>query len=168
MSRIKKLVGAALALALLAAPAWAAPAQGAELTVQTVEVLGVPLALSAYTVYDENGYATNYVRLRDVAWAMQYTARRFNVGYDGSTVITTGEAYETVGGELTYPAALGTVQVYTAVLTVDGMGVQKEALFITQPGQTDGSFYYKLRDLGEAIGFGVGWSADRGVYLETE
>ena len=27
--------------------------------------------------------------------------------------------------------------------------------------------YYKLRDLGQALGFHVGWSAEQGVYIET-
>lgn len=169
MRGLKRWLGAALALTLLASTALVASAAPAgKLDAQTVEVLGVPLLFSTYTTYDENGYATNYIKLRDVAWGMQYTSRRFNVDYDGSTVITTGAEYQLVGGEVTYPAAAGSVQSYTAVLTVDGVGARVDALLITEPGQQDGSFYYKLRDLGEAIGFGVGWSPDRGVYLETE
>ena len=166
MRGAKRLLAAALCLALLAVPGGAAAA--GELSVQTVEVLGVPLVLSAYVDYDANGYATNYVRLRDVAWALQFTADRFDVSYDGSTVVTTGAEYQVVGTEVTYPTAVGTVTPYNAVLTVDGVGVQKEALLITQPGTQDGSFYYKLRDLGDAIGFGVGWSPDRGAYIETQ
>ncbi len=27
---------------------------------------------------------------------------------------------------------------------------------------------YKLRDLGQALGFNVGWSAEKGVYIETK
>lgn len=168
MRGMKKLLGAGLALGLLATSALAATAPSDKLDIQTVEVLGIPLVFSCYTVYDESGYATNYVKLRDVAWGLQFTSRRFDVTYDGSTVITTGAEYQVVGSEVTYPTAVGTVTPYTAVLTVDGVGVQKEALLVTQPGETDGSFYYKLRDLGDAIGFDVGWSPDRGVYIETE
>lgn len=169
MRGFKKLLGAALALTLLASTALVASAAPADrLDVQTVEVLGVPLVFSTYVTYDENGFATNYVKLRDVAWGLQFTSRRFDVSYDGSTVITTGAEYQLVGGEVTYPTAAGSVRPYTAVLTVDGVGAHVDALLITQPGQQDGSFYYKLRDLGDAIGFGVGWSPERGVYLETE
>ena len=32
----------------------------------------------------------------------------------------------------------------------------------------NGSNYFKLRDLGKALDFYVGWSADRGVYIETD
>lgn len=163
----RRLLAAALALALLGMPALAAR-EADKLDVQTVEVLGVPLVFSCYTVYDQEGYATNYVKLRDVAWGLQFTGSRFDVSYDGSTVVTTGATYQVVGSEVTYPTAAGSVTPYTAVLTVDGVGARVDALLITQPGQQDGSFYYKLRDLGQAIGFGVGWSPDRGVYLETE
>ena len=160
---MKKWIVGLLALALLATPALAA-----EPTRQSVEVGGKPVEFSMYTLYDENGYATNYVKLRDVAWALQFTSKRFNVSYDGSTVVTTGAQYVLVGNEMSLLEAVGSVKTYTAVLTVDGVGVQKEALLITPPGSSDGNFYYKLRDLGDAIGFGVGWSAERGVYLETE
>lgn len=161
--RVKRIACAALTLLLLLP----LPALGAEATVQTVEVLGVPLNFSMYTLYDADGYATNYVKLRDVAWAMQYTSRPFDVDYDGSTVVTTGVRYTTQGGEMTVLGQVASAQVYTAVLTVDGVGAQKEALLITQQGEKNGSFYYKLRDLGEAIGFTVGWSEDRGIYIET-
>ena len=28
--------------------------------------------------------------------------------------------------------------------------------------------YYQLRDLGKALGFNVGWSAERGVFIESD
>lgn len=161
---MKRIASAALALALLLLPL---PALGAEATVQTVEVLGVPLNFSMYTLYDANGYATNYVKLRDVAWAMQYTSLPFDVSYDGSTLVTTGVRYTAQGGEMTLLGPVAAAKVYTAALTVDGVGVQKEAILVTRQGEEDGSFYYKLRDLGDAIGFTVGWAQDRGIYIET-
>lgn len=160
---VKRLLAALLCAGLLVLPALAA-----EATVQTIEILGTPLYFSMYTVYDENGYATNYVKLRDLAWGMQYTSRCFDVGYDGSTRVTTGVRYVTQGGEMDLLGPVASAKAYTAVLTVDGVGVQKEALLITQAGAQDGHFYYKLRDLADAIGFTVGWSAQRGVYIETE
>lgn len=161
---MKRIASIALALALLALPL---PALGAEATVQTVEVLGVPLNVSMYTLYDANGYATNYVKLRDVAWAMQYTSLPFDVRFDGSMAVTTGVRYTAQGGEMTLPGPIASAKMYTAVLTVDGVGVQKEAILVTEQGKQDGNFYYKLRDLGEAIGFTVGWAQDRGIYIET-
>ena len=32
----------------------------------------------------------------------------------------------------------------------------------------NGSNYFKLRDLGKALNFYVGWSAERGMYIETD
>lgn len=32
----------------------------------------------------------------------------------------------------------------------------------------DGTNYIKLRDLGAALGFNVGWSVERGVFIETD
>lgn len=161
---MKRILCGALTLALLLLPL---PALGAEATIQTVEVLGVPLNFSMYTLYDADGYATNYVKLRDVAWAMQYTSLPFDVDYDGSTLVTTGVRYTTRGGEMAVLGQVASAKVYTAALTVDGVGVQKEAILITQQGEQNGNFYYKLRDLGEAIGFTVGWAQDRGIYIET-
>ena len=31
-----------------------------------------------------------------------------------------------------------------------------------------GYTYYKLRDLGRKLGFNVGWTAERGIFLETD
>ena len=162
----KKLLKAMVALTLLAALA-ITPALAAELGSQRVGILESNLALSTYTVYDANGYATNYVRLRDVACALQYTTDRFDVRYDGSTRVTTGEAYSPDGSELKCPTEIGTAKTYTVVVTVDGSGKRMEAIFITSPGSQDGNFYYKLRDLGQAIGFDVGWSAEKGIYIDT-
>ena len=162
MRRMKRRFGALLALVLLAAPASAAG-----LTVQRVEVLGVPLDLSAYTVYNEWGYATNYVRLRDVAWALQFTTDRFNVSYDGSTRVDTGQGYIPDGTEMTGLPDGATAQATRAVITVNGAGHPLNAYLITPPDSTAGNFYFKLRDLGTAIGFTVGWSAEQGVYIET-
>lgn len=40
------------------------------------------------------------------------------------------------------------------------------AIYLTS--DTGGGFtYYRLRDLGKALGFNVGWSAERGVFIET-
>ena len=162
----KKLLRAVGALVLLAGLTLT-PTLAAELGSQRVGILESNLALSTYTVYDENGYATNYVRLRDVACALQYTTDCFSVSYDGSTRVTTGATYIPDGSELKCPTEMGSAKTYTAVVTVDGVGKRMEAMFITPPGSQDGNFYYKLRDLGQAIGFDVGWSAEQGIYIDT-
>ncbi len=160
---MKKLLALLLLSALCLTPALADQA-----AVETIEVAGVPWDFSVYTAYDENGFATNYVKLRDVAWVLQMTYSKFSVAYDGSTVITTGAAYEPLGNEMqTLTTQDVTAKRYTAVLTVDGVGVPLDALLVTPADGGDGNFYYKLRDLAQAIGFTVGWSADRGVYIQS-
>ena len=160
---MKKLLAAALCAALLILPAL-----GAEATTQNVEVDGQSVSFSMYTVYDQNGFATNYVKLRDVAYALRDTPAKFRVDYDGSTRADTGADYTATGTEMTPLPAQATAENYRAVITVDGVGCPMDAYLITAPGAAGGNFYFKLRDLGAAIGFNVGWSAERGVYIETQ
>ena len=160
---MEKLLAAALCAALLILPVF-----GAEATTQTVAVDGRSVEFSMYTVYDKNGFATNYVKLRDVAYALRDTPGKFQVDYDGSTRVDTGADYVPTGSEMTPLPAQATAQNYRAVITVDGEGCPMDAYLITAPGAADGNFYFKLRDLGAAIGFNVGWSQERGVYIETQ
>ncbi len=55
----------------------------------------------------------------------------------------------------------------TAYTYVDGDVADLTAFVITD-ASGNGSTYYKLRDLGEALGFTVDWSGERGIYIETE
>lgn len=160
---MKKLLVAAVCAALLVLSA-----QAAEATVQTVEVDGVGVEFSMYTVYDANGFATNYVKLRDVAFALRDTPAKFRVDYDGSTRVDTGADYVATGTEMAALPGEAAAENYRAVLTVDGVGCPMDAYLITAPGAHGGNFYFKLRDLGAAIGFTVGWSGERGVYIETQ
>ncbi len=144
------------------------PALGAEATVQNVEVDGQSVSFSMYTVYDQNGYATNSVKLRDVAYVLKDTPGKFQVDYDGSTRVDTGADYITTGTEMMPLSGEATAENYRAVVTVDGVGCPMDAYLITAPGADGGNFYFKLRDLGAAIGFNVGWSPERGVYIETQ
>ncbi len=160
---MKKLLAAALCAALLLLPAL-----GAEATTQTVEVDGQSVEFSMYTVYDKNGFATNYVKLRDVAFVLRDTPAKFRVDYDGSTRVDTGADYIPTWTEMAALPGEATAENYRAVLTVDGEGCPMDAYLITAPGAEGGNFYFKLRDLGAAIGFTVGWSPERGVYIETQ
>ncbi len=44
----------------------------------------------------------------------------------------------------------------------------KLAAFVLTDDKGGGYTYYQLRDLGRALGFDVGWSVDRGMFLETD
>lgn len=169
---MKRVLSGLLALVLLLSVAAPALAEGTAYpprsTSQMVYIDGTPTVFFMYTVYNEYGFATNYVKLRDVAWALNGTARQFHVEYDGSTKVTTGVEYVPDGSEVVPLNQNATAEgLYRAVLTVDGVGHPLDAYLIRPEGAVDGNFYFKLRDLGAAIGFTVGWSVDRGVYIET-
>ena len=55
-----------------------------------------------------------------------------------------------------------TAEISSDTIYVNGEKVDAEVYKI------DGSNYFKLRDLGKALDFYVGWSQERGVYIETD
>ena len=48
------------------------------------------------------------------------------------------------------------------IIYINGGNINAQAYKI------DGSNYFKLRDLGKALNFYVGWTAGQGVYIETD
>lgn len=42
-----------------------------------------------------------------------------------------------------------------------------DAILLTDDAGS-GYTYFKLRDLGEALGFTVDWSAEKGIFIETK
>lgn len=122
---------------------------------------GQPVSVPAYGIG-----GSNYFKLRDVAALLNDTPARFQVDWDaaGQTIaLTPGQPYTPAGGELT-PGS-GKHQIgnpAAASVTVSG---QPAALTAYNIG---GSNYFKLRDLGEALGFQVQWDeASRTVLLQT-
>jgi hypothetical protein len=101
---------------------------------------------------------SNYFKLRDLAAALNGTAKQFAVGYDGAAnaiTLTTGSAYTPVGGEL---ASSGKASSETAVLSaakiyVNGKNVSLTAYTI------GGSNYFNLREVAAAINFSVTWDS---------
>jgi alpha-tubulin suppressor-like RCC1 family protein len=116
-----------------------------------VLINGVSVAFKAYTI---NG--SNYFKLRDLAMALNGTTKQFAVGYDSVTAaitLTMGQPYTTVGGELTGTgggAAVSAIPTQSAVY-LDGQKLNLTAYTIS------GSNYFKLRDIGQAMNFGVTW-----------
>lgn len=134
---------------------------------QTVLVDGVPVEFAMYTLHDEAGNATNYVRLRDVAAALNGTPAQFEVGWYGQVNVVTGWPYT---GEGEKPAPFVGDQLYRLshdATNVDGEQTELSAIILTDAGG-GGYTYYQLRDLGKALGFGVDWSAQEGVTISTE
>lgn len=113
------------------------------------------------TAYKIGG--NNYFKLRDVAAMLSGTSKQFSVGYDGSVILTTGQPYQSVGGELSGPASgVQSASVSNNVVYINGVKAELTAY------QIGGNNYFKLRDLGKALNFYVGWSQERGVYIETD
>ena len=135
---------------------------------QTVTIDGAPVELPAYALKDENGYATNYVKLRDVASLLNGTAARFEVGWDGNVNIITGQPYTPNGTELSTPfSGDRTYTAPTSTTNVNGAAADLDAIVLTDDSG-GGYTYYQLRDLGRTLGFNVGWSAEQGIYIETD
>ena len=58
-------------------------------------------------------------------------------------------------------------QAYLVDTMVDGVA-QPLTAFQIFDAENGGHTYYQLRDLGKAMGFNVGWSAGRGIFIETD
>lgn len=66
----------------------------------------------------------------------------------------------------TIPAS-GTAVASTQTVTVDGRKVEFQ-MYALVDASGNGTNYIKLRDLGKALGFNVGWSKEAGVFIESD
>lgn len=116
------------------------------------------------TVYNIDN--SNYFKIRDVAALLNGTEKQFSVGYDGekqSVTATTGQGYDKLPTDLAgAPAGAGEAKASGDAIYVNGAKITPEVYNI------NGNNYFKLRDLGEALDFYIGWSLERGVYIETD
>ena len=160
--RGKTLLTAAACAALLTVSAMAAGIPAARSSMPVL-VDGQDVAFDAYQIADYN-----YFKLLDIAAALAQTDSRFAVSYDAATrtiALTTGADYVLVGGELTAGLVPETAEADRSPVqvTVDGQPVQLEAYEI------GGYHYFKLRDLGTALHFQVGFDeASRSVQIDPE
>lgn len=136
---------------------------------QTVDIDGKAVEFQMYAIKDADGNDTNYVKVRDVALALDGTAAQFNVGWDGNVNLERGKAYTARNGQENNTPYSGDqpFTCATSATNVDGERADLTAFVITD-ADGSGSTYYKLRDLGAALGFTVDWSGERGVYIETK
>ena len=130
----------------------------------TNDKLAVNGAAQNPTVFKIGG--SNYFKIRDVAALLNGTEKQFAVGYDGAknaVTATIGQGYAKQSGDLAGAPAGGS---QTADPSNDAIYVNGEKI-TAEVYKINGSNYFKLRDLGKALNFYVGWSADRGMYIET-
>ena len=138
---------------------------------QTVELDGKKVEFQMYALRDAAGNPTNYVKVRDLALALNGTAAQFSVGWDQVAKVIDLAAkvpYGPNGSENKTP--FRGERAYTAPqnpTNVNGAPSDLQAIVLTDDG--GGAYtYYQLRDLGKKLGFNVDWSALRGVFIETD
>lgn len=138
-------------------PVQAAPAQ------TPVVVDGKPVSFAIYNVG-----GASYFKLRDLAQALNGSAKQYNVGWDNESrrvSIEAGKPYQPVAGETGEPlsdtARLGR-QPADASISFNGLQFEAEKYNI------DGSNYFKLRDLAQLLDFQVRWQEDsRSIHIDT-
>ena len=140
------------------------PAQPVSITAQpTNDKLSVDGAAKSPAAYKIGG--ANYFKLRDVAMLLNGTNAQFEISYDNDKKainITTGRPYSPQGYELqAMPAGSAGADTSNDAVYINGSKVDLTAYKI------NGANFYGIRDLGRALGFNVGWSQDRGMFIES-
>ncbi len=157
----KKALGIILTAALLppVSAMAAEEAKGIALEVPVDEKLFV---FEAYQI-NEN----NYVKLRDVAAALNGSGSQFNVIWNQekkAIELVSRLGYELVGTEL--PAEIVPMEKAAVMNKVPIYLDGAEKSFTAY--QIDGNTYFKLRELGEALSFAVNWDAEsKTVSIDT-
>ncbi len=114
-------------------------------------------------IYNIGG--SNFFKLRDMAALLNGTGSQFSVSYDperSTVVIRTGAAYTAVGGELD----VGTDKSTSAVRSSQRVEVNGTRVYLTAYN-IGGNNFFKLRELGEKIGFGVDYDDSTATMLVT-
>jgi hypothetical protein len=117
----------------------------------SVLVNGEPTLIQGYTIG-----GNSYLKLRDLAMLLNGTEKQFDLGWDGANsviILIMGKTYTPVGGELIRSNVTKTIAANLSSSTILLNGKKSSLIGFT----SDGSNYYKLRDVSKAIGFGVTW-----------
>ncbi len=141
-----------------------APAQpkgpAANPTSSKVLVNGKEVAFDAYTID-----GSNYFKLRDLAFVLNGTEKQFEVGWDNASktiTLTSGQGYTANGSEMAKGSGAQSASVSASKLLIDGKEVSLTAYTI------GGNNYFKLRDIGQAFDFGIGWdNATKTITIDT-
>lgn len=147
------------------APATPAPAPAVTATANpTLSKVYVDDKLVQFDAYTING--NNYFKLRDLAKVLNGTGVQFEVTWDGAKNainLITWESYTPVGGEL----AMGDGKAKTATLSTSTIYMDGKQIALTAY-TINGNNYFKLRDIGEALNFGVTWDgATNSIIIDT-
>ena len=147
MKKLISLLTAAVVVVSMSVSAFAAVA------VDSADKISVNGRLVAPQVYNIDGY--NYFKLRDVAQVLKGTEAGFDVKWDANAqkiLLATGADYAAAASASAKVKGTKTATPGNGDILVDGVPVTLKAYNI------DGYNYFKLRDLGKAVGFSVTWS----------
>ena len=129
-------------------------------TSSKVLVNGKEAAFDAYTID-----GSNYFKLRDLAYVLNGSEKQFEVGWDNASktiTLTSGSAYTANGSEMAKGGGAQSASVSASKLLIDGKEVSLTAYTI------GGNNYFKLRDIGQAFDFGIGWdNASKTITIDT-
>ena len=109
--------------------------------------------------YDILGYSienSNYYKIRDIAMLVRTTPARFEVEWDQSLnaiSLSTGIKYTPIGSELTDDTST-TLNISKTIAPIYVDGEKTNVVTYT----INDSTYIKIRDLGDLVGFLVGWN----------
>lgn len=145
------------------------PNRTAYANTQTVKLDGKSVTFETYALRDANGNDTNYIKIRDLALAVNGTAAQFEVDWDGVVNLRTGSAYTVRGVENQTPfSGNRAYKLPEAPTNVNGSASDLQAFVLTDDNNGEYT-YYKLRDLGKALGFNVGYdNATDTVFIQTD
>ena len=137
---------------------------------QDILIDGQAVTFQAYALKDTKGYETNYVKLRDAAFALNGSRSQFQMNWTSAsgTSILTNQPYISNGSEMHTPYS-GDRQGKAGepTLWINGREVALSAILLTDD-KGGGYTYFKLRDLGRTLGFNVTWDkAAAQVRIET-
>lgn len=121
---------------------------------QNLSVDGVDADCDKYNID-----GSNYFKLRDLAQLLSKTDSRFSISFDeqsNAVAVVSGKEYIPVGGEL----ERGQDQSKTAVVSKQSVLIDGKAVDGLSVYNIGGNNYFKLRDLGDALGFTVDYDAD--------
>ncbi|MCL1809647.1 MAG: hypothetical protein FWG42_07790 [Clostridiales bacterium] len=144
-----------------AVPVLADDSVTAKPTASTVLVNGESVTFDAYNINDNN-----YFKLRDLAFVLSGTEKQFEVEWNGAEnaiFLTSGEPYTAVGGEMASKGA----ENKSANPTSSKVYLDEEEVSFTAYNIEDNN-YFKLRDIGAELDFGVDWDgANNTIVIDT-